>query len=230
MFAVWPCPLPGGETAEENVRLFDAGRAQRLLVIPPLFDEHNKLRHQLVEVMRRLDMSDIDSFLFDLPGCNESTLLLSKQSLASWRNAVEAAISHFRATHVLAVRGGGLLVPDTISGWLYGPVAGKQLLRSMLRARVISSREAGTEESAETLSEIARSGGITLAGWTIGQDMFAELEASEKPVPENLVIIEQSSVGGSPLWLRAEPDYDAAQADALAALIADGILGTGPSE
>ena len=29
----------------------------------------------------------------------------------------------------------------------------------------------------------------------------------------------QGEVGGGPLWLRAEPDFDAGQADALAALI-----------
>ncbi len=229
MFAVWPCPVQGDQTAEENVRLFDGARAQRILIIPPLFDEHNKLRHQLVEVMRRLDLSGIDSFLPDLPGWNESTLPLAQQTLNIWRKAIDAAASHFRVTHVLAVRGGGLLVPDTLPGWLYAPVGGKQLLRSMLRARVISSREAGTQESAEVLAEIARSDGVTLAGWAIGPEMFAELEVSEKPVQPNLAVIEQSSIGGSPLWLRAEPDDDAAQADVFAALIAEGMSGSGLS-
>ena len=35
----------------------------------------------------------------------------------------------------------------------------------------------------------------------------------------DLAPIDQEMLGGSPLWLRAEPDEDPAQADALAAVI-----------
>lgn len=223
MFALWPCPLPGGGVAEENARIFDAGRQSRLLFIPPLFDEHNKLRHQLVEVMQRLDASGVDCFLPDLPGCNESTACLTNHTLDSWRTAVQAAVEHFRISHVLAVRGGGLLVPAGLPGWLYGPVAGKQLLRSMLRARTIASREAGNEENIETLTDMAHTDGITLAGWPIGAQMFVQLEEANKPAPDQFALIEQSELGGGALWLRAEPDFDTDQADALAAILAMGL-------
>ena len=220
MFAQWPCPLPGERVVQENARLYDSGRTYRLLVIPPLFEEHNKLRHQLVEVMRRLDLSGIDSVLPDMPGWNESAEPLAEQTLRGWRTMMAAAAGHFRATHVLAVRGGGLLLPEGLPGWLYGPVAGQRLLRAMLRARTVAAREAGREENVDGLSETARAEGIELAGWSLGAAMFTELEAAAKPAPQSVTMIEQSTVGGSPLWLRAEPDDDPEQADALAAIVA----------
>jgi len=42
-------------------------------------------------------------------------------------------------------------------------------------------------------------------------------------VPADATVIDQDMVGGSGLWLRAEPDEDRAQADALAAILAIGI-------
>ena len=50
----WPCPLPGGGTARELALAFDAGRSRRVLIVPALFDEGNRLRRFTVEVMRRL--------------------------------------------------------------------------------------------------------------------------------------------------------------------------------
>ena len=49
---------------------------------------------------------------------------------------------------------------------------------------------------------------------------------AEKAAPAPaLSEIEQDLLGGSPLWLRAEPDADAAQADALAAYLTLAIRG-----
>jgi hypothetical protein len=36
---------------------------------------------------------------------------------------------------------------------------------------------------------------------------------------DGVTLIDHETLGGRPLWLRAEPDFDAAQADALAAPI-----------
>jgi len=68
------------------------------------------------------------------------------------------------------------------------------------------------------LQALARQEGIELAGWRIGAAMFSALEDAEPAT--DLVEIEQSMLGGPGLWLRAEPDEDPEQADALAALIA----------
>lgn len=228
MFAEWSCPLPGGDMHPESARVFiGRNRAQRLLVIPPLFDEHNKLRRQLVAVMDRLDRSGIDSVLPDLPGWNESLAPLAEQSLESWRGAIRAAIAHFRPTRFLAVRAGTLLVPVGIPGWDYAPVGGRQVLRGMIRARIIASKESGRVESADELMAMARDVGIELAGWHLGPKLVTQLEAAEPGESPLRSRIDQAMVGGKPLWLRAEPDEDPEQADAIAAIIALSINSAG---
>lgn len=203
--------------------VFDGGRVPRLLVLPALFDEANKLRRQTVEVMRRLSLSGVDSFLPDLTGCNESPAPLESQTLENWRGATQAAAAQFGATHVLAVRAGCLLAPPGLSGWRYAPTTGAKVLRSLLRARTIAAREAGGSETIEDLSAIARKQGIELAGWSIGAAMFAALEKAVANADGQQTVIHQSDIGGS-LWLRAEPGDDPEQADMLAALVAMGML------
>ena len=77
MYVTWPCPLPDGSTGEEMALRFGKDRPRRLLMIPPLFDEANKFRHQVTEIMRRFDANGVDCVLPDLPGCNESTAPLA---------------------------------------------------------------------------------------------------------------------------------------------------------
>jgi len=195
----------------------------RVLVLPALFDEANKLRRLTVEVMQRLDGAGIDSVLPDLPGCNESRQPLEAQSLDHWRQCAAAAAAHFSATHVLTLRGGVLAAPPEMPGWNYAPVVGQQVLRAMLRARTIAAREAGREETIEALQQTGRSEGVELAGWPLGPDLFAQLESAAPQPDAAQVEIDQGAIGGGALWLRAEPDESPEQADALAAAIATGL-------
>lgn len=207
----------------ESALACDRGRARRLLVVPALFDEANKLRRLTVEVMRRLDRAGVDCFLPDLPGCNESTAPLDCQTPESWRAAMQAATAEFRASHVLAMRGGALVSPGDLPGWRYAPVKGATIMRQMVRARVLAAREAGREETADEIMAAARAQGVELAGYRLGA---AFVQAFESLVPETvpgMMDIAQDMVGGSGLWLRAEPAEDRAQADALAAIVAVGI-------
>lgn len=219
----YPCPLPDGSSAEEYALAFERGAAQRLLIIPALFDEGHRMRRLCVDVMRRLGGSGINCILPDLPGTNESKADLGTLALADWLAAASAAASHFDATHVLSIRGGGLVVPADLPGWRYGPIKGASLLRTLIRARVLSSREAGREENGEGLLIEAQEHGIELAGYRLSAAMVQQLRAAQ-PNAE-LAEIEQDLLGGSPLWLRAEPDADAAQADALAAYLTMAIRG-----
>lgn len=216
----YPCPLPGGGIADEYALSFDAGRLVRILVIPALLDEANKLRRFTVEVMRRLDGAGYDCFLPDLPGCNESSQDLARIEPEDWATAMHAAARQFGATHVLAVRGGGLVLPPVLPGWHYAPVKGASLLKTLLRARVLSAREAGREETLDGLLATGLKEGMELAGYRLSSEMLRQLQALA-PVPRSgLSAIDQDTIEGSPLWLRAEPDHDPAQADALAAAIA----------
>jgi hypothetical protein len=218
MIAAWP-----GPDGEEYAVAFDKSRGHRVLVLPAWFDEGNKLRHFTVEVMRRLDGSGIDSFLPDLPGCNESLAPLDAQTLDGWRSEAAEAASYFAATHVLALRSAAIIAPD-LPGWRYAPQAGSSQLRSLLRARVLAAREAGRDEDRNTLLAEGCENGLELAGYRLGSAMVAELAEGELPAPGRQRDIAQGDLGGAGLWLRAEPDHDPRQADALAAIVAMELL------
>ena len=223
MIESWQAPLQDGTTSEELLVRIDRGRAVRVLILPALFDEANKLRRFTVELMRLLDQLEIDTFLPDLPGCNESLVPLSSVSLSAWQAAAASSQQSLGATHVLSIRGGALLLPQAATGWAYAPVSGAKLLRSMIRARTISAREAGRSETSEELQQIGRTEGLTLAGWQIGAEMFGALETAEPPASDALTVISQQEVGGAGLWLRAEPGEDSAQSEKLAAILASSI-------
>ena len=221
--AMWPCPRAYGTSGEELALAFDDFRRWRLLIVPALFDEANRMRRFTVEVMRRLDHAGVDSFLPDLPGCNESLAPLEQQTPATWQAAVAAAAAHFRASHVLGVRGGALLMPAGLPGWRYAPVKGATVLRQMLRARILASREAGRDESQEGLLAEGLEHRLELGGYRLGKEFLRQFPSQVPPVAPGVAEIEQDMLGGSGLWLRAEPGEDRAQADALAAIVAIGI-------
>ena len=223
MIANWPCPAADGGLGEEYAFSLDHGRAGRLLIVPALFDEANRLRRLTVEVMRRLDGAGIDCFLPDLPGCNESGAALGQVSLDDWSSAMVAAARHFRASHVFAIRGGALVVPRALPGWRYAPINGASILRQMLRMRILAAREVGREETQGALLEQGLAEGLVVAGYPLSPAMIAGLQAATPPEETEQTIIGQDMIGGAGLWLRAEPDEDAAQADALAAVIALGM-------
>ena len=221
--ASYPCPLPGGAAASEYALIFDQSRGHRILIAPALFDEGHKLRRFTVEVMRRLDGAGIDCFLPDLPGLNESEQDLALIEPEDWRMALEAAARQFEATHVLALRGGGLVLPDKLGGWHYAPVKGASLLKTMLRARILAARETGREESFDILMEQGLALGIELAGYSLSGEMLRQMGELTPGKQPGITAIEHELLGGGALWLRAEPAEDSAQADALAAIVAIGI-------
>lgn len=222
MLGTWPCPVGvSGGTIDELALIFDHDRARRVLVLPALFDEANKLRHFTAEVMREMDRRGMDCFLPDLAGCNESEAPLQAQGIVGWRKQAAAAATHFRANEILAIRGGGLLDPGTLPGVRYAAIDGASLLRGMLRARVLADREAGLASEREALLEHGRSEGLTLAGYRLGASMIGELSAATPPV-SRATDLPHSVIGGAALWLRAEPAHDSAQAMKLAALVDGG--------
>lgn len=218
----YPCPLAGGGTLAEYALACDRGRERRVLLVPALFDEANRLRRLAVGVMQRLDGAGVDSLLPDLPGCNESLQALDRLDPEDWRTAMEAAARHFRATHVLTLRGGALVAPVHLPGWMLAPAPGTSLLRTMLRARIVMAREGGREESQESLTALGEAQGLELAGYRLSAEFLRQFRALTVPAACPLTPIDQDLLGGGALWLRAEPDDDPAQADALAAVVAVG--------
>ena len=201
----------------------DRGRGLRLLIVPALFDEANKLRRFTVEVMRRLDAAGIDCFLPDLPGTNESLAALEDQTPEGWCNAMFAAGATFAVTHCLALRGGALIAPETLPGWRYAPIKGATILRQLFRARILASREAGHEETQEGLAALGEREGLELSGYRLSAAFLDQFVSLQPPVAAGISEIDQNMLGGPGLWLRAEPDEDRGQADTLAAIVAIGI-------
>ena len=212
---VWPAPH-----GPEWALACDRGRPRRLLIVPALFDEASRMRRFCADVMRRLDAAGIDSLMPEVPGWGESRADPLAQTVAGWRAAMAAAAVAFGAGAVLAVRGGALIAPD-LPGRALAPAEGAALLRPLLRAEILSAREAGRNDTAETLLARGTTEPLNLTGHLLAPALLAGLRTA---TPRALPAID---LGGAPLWRRAEPDHDPAQAEALAALIAPGVP-TGP--
>lgn len=214
MIGSWPHPESGSEYAVT----FDSGRQNRLLVLPALFDEGNKMRHFTVQVMRLLDKAGWDSALPDLPGQNESLTPLDQQSFASWKEAAAQCATWFGATHVLTLRGAAALAPEGLAGWHYAAANPSSQLRGMLRGRVIAARELGAQENRDDLLELGKADGLELGGYRLSATMIAELAEAKLADTKHQTIV-QSALGGGGLWLRAEPDHSPDQAEKLANII-----------
>ena len=213
----------GGQ--QEYCLSFGDSRANRsILIVPPLFDETNRVRRMLVEAMRALASCGVLTLLPDLPGCNESTADLSVQTLEKWRDTIYAAASQFGATHITSLRGGCLIDhrPD-LPHWRLAPVKGGSVLKTMLRARIAAEKESGNSITIEQLMAAAQSGPLELSGNILGVAMLESLDKAE-PVPvDDLHEATLAEIAGTPLWLRAEPGESREQADALAAILAIGM-------
>ena len=198
----------------------DAQTDRVILIVPPLFDEMNRVRAVLVGAMRELAERGVMTFLPDLPGCNESLAPIHEQSIESWRKAIATAAEHFGATHIASIRGGALIVSGiALPQWRLSSVKGASLLKTMLRTRIASDKESGLATTVDRLMTDAQSGPIELSGYLLGADMLAGLDGA---VPDDVSVEVTlgdglSQLRGKPLWLRSEPQEDADMSVALAA-------------
>lgn len=208
---------------EHLLRIDPAGRPRAtILIVPPLFDEANRLRRTLVLAMRTLAADGFAAVLPDLPGQNESLVALDAADLAQWRDALADVAASLDGPVVVASVRGGALIDDrakAVAWWRLAPVGGASLLRTMMRARVTADREAGIESSLDSLQEAAKTAPLLLAGNALSPAMVAQIGSAEaQPVkPLRSIGLGADGIAGTPLWLRAEPGEDAAMASAIAA-------------
>lgn len=208
------------EGYDEAVLSFGDAKANRIiLIVPPLFDEMNRVRAMLVGTMRGLAGFGVMTLLPDIPGCNESLAPISAQTISGWRGAMAAAAQSLGATHVTSIRGGALIDSDiALPHWRLASVKGGSLLKTMLRTRIASDREAGQSSSIESLMGDARNAPIDLSGYVLGAKMLAELESAEPDLSGRAYeAVLGEGIAGKPLWLRAEPMEDADMSMTLAA-------------
>ena len=222
MFIEWPAPLPDGGTSVELAVSTARKDAPDLLVFPPLFDEANRMRAQLVLLMRTLQDLGISSVMPDLPGTNESLQPQDAQTLSAWRAAAGSAATHFGVRHALFTRSACSLDTGVVPAIHYAPSNPAKLLRAMARAQSLADKEAGNERTPSQIIETARADGATLAGWKVGAEMARELAEGTADGNAAAKIISHDEIGGRPLWLSNEGGVDEKQAKALAAVIAEG--------
>jgi len=215
---------------------FGPDDAPKLLILPPLFDEANRVRHLMVECARTLGELGVASLLPDLPGCNESPAPLEHASISLWQAALIACAEQLGPiSHVASIRGGALIdgALGDLPRWRLAPVKGGQLLRTMLRTRIASDREAGIASSSDALMESARAHGIELAGNSLSPCMIRELDSAAPAGGGAIRLVRfaddplecDGRIDGAPLWLRAEPAHDPAMAAAMAQDIAGWMRG-----
>ena len=207
-----------------------AQSSRRVMLVPPLFDEMNRMRKLLVDVMRSLETMEIGSFLPDLPGTNESLIPLEQVTLSDWQEALQTCARQHDISHIASFRGGALTIAgmQDAGHWMFSPVKGATILRTMMRTKVAADRESGLSTSLADLTAQAGDGSLELAGNILGSALFAQLNAADIPEMEHQRIVRLESDGkpadshipGSALWLRAEPDDDLAMSSAIARDIA----------
>jgi hypothetical protein len=192
---------------------------RRIIILPPLFDEMNRMRRTLVQAMRALAELGIASCLPDLPGCNESVSSLKDQSIETWRAAASSASRAFIATHVFSIRGGCLL-DDVLQlpAIRLAPVKGASLIKTLVRAQIASDKEAGITSTSEALAQKALTGSVHLSGYILSAQFWSDLDSAVL-TGQAVREIALETVAGSALWLRAEPGYNADMAEILAQVL-----------
>lgn len=206
----------------------------QILLIPPLFDEMNRMRRMIVDAMRLLADRNIGVVLPDLPGTNESLYPQQEAHLNIWRDALSSSLeAHQECAFVASMRGGCLIdnFSDHLPKWRLTPAKGKSLLRTMMRTRIGSDKESGITTTMANLTEQAQTESIELAGNLISPEMFVQLQETDFKTSNLLrtARLESDSqsadikLAGNPLWLRAEPDADPALSQSIAEDIANWV-------
>ncbi|WP_375287725.1 hypothetical protein [Sphingomonas sp.] len=192
----------------EAMLRFGPDHGPTLLCAAPLFEEANRTRAAIVDVLRSLATRGIASALPDLPGTGESLLPTPEATLAGWRQAFAAAARALPdPVSVMAWRGGALVTVDVAGPrWHLSPLSGAEVMRDLRRTR-------GAGETQ------------LLAGNDLSGELVAELESAAPPAATRTVRLDTDprladlKLPGRPLWRAAEPGTDAA----LQAAIADDL-------
>lgn len=174
------------------------------IVIPPLFDEHNRMRRVIAQAMRTLAMNGIGTRMPVLAGLGESLSDLANARLKDWRAAIAAAAA---PAFTIAFRGGALIddAAGDIPHWRLSPVAGAALIRDLDRGRLVG----GEADAADTPY-------LLRGGHRLGRELHAELIAAVPMASNKARTIRTADdpapadayIDFAPIWRRAEPGDD----------------------
>lgn len=195
-----------------------------VVMLPALFEEHNRTRSFAVTICRALAERGVASVLPDLPGQGESVVETQDATLDDWRDAVGSLVAAQRTRNLVllaSVRGGSIVHSDAgVSGhWWLSPITGQTVLRDLMRAQAVAGNvpDGQSDEAIEVAGNVISR---TMADALEAHTNFSPVQAPVRtlrlesdPAPADL------KLPGTPLWRRAEPGND----PALAALLADDL-------
>ncbi|MEQ1509634.1 MAG: hypothetical protein ABL909_04435 [Sphingopyxis sp.] len=205
---------------EQCLRFTGHGEKPAILLVPPLFDEANRMRRTLVMTMCTLSERGHASLLPDLPGQNDSMAPNEEASLDIWRAALADIAAREGQPLLIASWRGGALIDDAASGgigwWRMAPLAGSTIVKTLIRVRIAGEKEAGRAASTEQIRALAQHGPVELGGNRLSPTMVDALDCAVPAMVAPLRTVDVADIGGSALWLRAEPGEDRAMAQAMA--------------
>lgn len=208
--------------------LAEIGEGPPLLIAPPLFEELNRCRALIANVMRGVAAAGFHVVLPDLPGTGESPRFLADVGWEDWIGAMGLVSFDIRArntTPFLASFRGGCLVGQQAEAkalWCFAPAAGSALVRDLVRAKQAALPD---RVSVEALATRARDEVTEFAGYDIPPAIYSALAAATIGDDDNVRTVRLDTdsgaadfkAGGKPLWRQSEPGVDPALALALAA-------------
>lgn len=180
---------------EAMLRFGPDGAGPVVVAALPLFEEGNRTRAAMVDVLRSLGARGIAGALPDLPGMGESLLPTQEATLTMWREAFAAACASLPGPlHIMAWRGGAVVDSDAVaaSRWHFSPQSGASLVRELTRIRSLG-------------------GGEDYAGNLLSDAMIADLSTAELVAADRVVRLESDPASadrkfpGPALWRAAEP-------------------------
>lgn len=199
-----------GQAGPEWMMRMGARDAPAILFVPPLFEEMNRTRALIVDVMRRLATLGHGCWLPDLSGTGESLRALGDVMWSDWRHDVTSASCYVTEKAgrpiVAALRGGALLDDgaEARAWWRFAPVDGAALSRDMVRAGLA---------------------GVEWAGYAPADELKADLAAATPNLVARLRTVRLATdraeadgrADGPALWRRSEPSGSRELAETLAA-------------
>lgn len=202
-----------------------------VVLLLPLFEEHNRTRAFAVTMLRALGDLGIASVLPDLPGQGESPLPTEQATIEAWRQAFRSLLEGRLAVppvHLASMRGSAMLdsEPGLKSAWRLAPVPGRAVLADLQRAEGVHGR---TDWSGFGIDSPPANLAGNAISWPLFDALARDHALAAPPAPVRTVRLESDpapadrKIAGAPLWRRAEPDNDPALATLLAQDLADWV-------
>ncbi|MBA4773570.1 MAG: hypothetical protein H2054_10760 [Sphingomonas sp.] len=216
---------------EEAMLRFGSGSGPVAIILPPLFEEHNRMRRLMVTMACAMATAGLSAVIPDLPGQGESMTPTENATLEAWQAATTAlvgALSERGPPHLASLRGAAILdsMPGTASVWRFAPTPGRAVLNDLRRAEAVSGRRDWSSFSID--SPPAQLVGNKI-NWALYVGLEAHLSLGTPPVPLRTLRLDSDpaladrKLAGAPLWRRAEPGDDPELARVLAEDLAEWV-------